>query len=86
MSFKNQVYNLMKDWCDELLKTQLSFSDPLLDGALLCPGCAVVHGRCADMVLPLVLLYKETGEWRTKKTKPTQYYGSSCKVRIGRSW
>ena len=64
MSFKNQVYNLMKDWCDELLKTQLSMSDPLLDGALLCPGCAVVHGRCADMVLPLVLLYKETGEER----------------------
>lgn len=64
MSFKNKVYNLMKDWCDELLKTQLSMPDPLLDGALLCPGCAVVHGRCADMVLPLVLLYKETGEER----------------------
>ena len=64
MSFKNQVYNLMKDWCDELLKTQISMPDPLLDGALLCPGCAVVHGRCADMVLPLILLYKETGEER----------------------
>lgn len=64
MSFKNQVYNLMKDWCDELLETQLDMSDPLLDGALLCPCCAVVHGRCADMVLPLVLLYKETGDER----------------------
>ena len=62
MSFKNKVYNLMKSWCDELLKTQLSMSDPLLDGALLCPACAVVHGRCADMVLPLILLYKETGD------------------------
>ncbi len=62
MSFKTQVYNLMKDWCDELLKTQLSMSDPLLDGAILCPGCAVVHGRCADMVLPLVLLYRDTGD------------------------
>lgn len=61
MNFKNQVYNLMKNWCDELLKTQLSMPDPLLDGAILCPGCAVVHGRCADMVLPLVLLYKQTG-------------------------
>ena len=64
MSFKNQVYNLMKDWCDELLETQLDMRDPLLDGALLCPCCAVVHGRCADMVLPLVLLYKETGDER----------------------
>ena len=61
MTFKNQVYNLMKNWCDELLKTQLSMPDPLLDGAILCPGCAVVHGRCADMVLPLVLLYSQTG-------------------------
>ena len=62
MTFKNRVYNLMKDWCDQLLKTQLDMPDPLLDGALLCPACAVVHGRCADMVLPLVLLYKETGD------------------------
>ena len=61
MTFKNQVYNLMKNWCDELLKTQLSMPDPLLDGAILCPGCAVVHGRCADMVFPLVLLYSQTG-------------------------
>ncbi len=62
MKFKNRVYNLMKSWCDKLLETQLDMGNPLLDGALLCPACAVVHGRCADMVLPLVLLYKETGE------------------------
>lgn len=63
MKFKTQVYNLMKSWCDELLKTQLDMPEqPLLDGALLCPACALVHGRCADMILPLVLLYKETGE------------------------
>ncbi|MBQ8740161.1 MAG: hypothetical protein IJY79_01265 [Clostridia bacterium] len=63
MSFKTKVYNLMKSWCDELLKTQLDMpNEPLLDGALLCPGCAVVHGRCADMVLPLVLLYRDTGD------------------------
>lgn len=64
MSFKNRVYNLMKSWCDELLKTQLDMPDPLLDGAILCPGCAIVHGRCADMILPLVLLYDKTGEER----------------------
>ena len=64
MSFKNRVYNLMKAWCDELLKTQLDMPDPLLDGAILCPGCAIVHGRCADMILPLVLLYDKTGEER----------------------
>lgn len=64
MSFKNRVYNLMKSWCDELLKTQLDMPDPLLEGAILCPGCAIVHGRCADMILPLVLLYDKTGEER----------------------
>ena len=62
MNFKAKVYNLMKDWCDELIKTQLSLPDPLLDGAIVCPGCAVVHGRCADMVLPLVLLYRDTSD------------------------
>ncbi len=62
MSFKNRVYNLMKNWCDTLLETQLNINNPLLDGSLLCPACALVHGRCADMILPLVLLYKETGE------------------------
>ncbi|MBQ8310957.1 MAG: hypothetical protein IJX80_08100 [Clostridia bacterium] len=63
MSFQTQVYSLMKSWCDELLKTQISMpSEPLLDGALLCPACALVHGRCADMILPLVLLYNDTGE------------------------
>ena len=45
MSFKNRVYNLMKAWCDELLKTQLDMPDPLLNGAILCPGCALVHGN-----------------------------------------
>lgn len=52
----------MKSWCDELLKIQLDMpKEPLLDGGLICPACALVHGRCADMILPLVLLYKETG-------------------------
>lgn len=61
VKFKTQVYNLMKSWCDELLKTQLDMlGEPLLDGALLCPGCALVHGRCADMILPLILLYRDT--------------------------
>lgn len=65
MNFKAQVFNIMKDWCDTLLETQLDMQgQPLLDGAVLCPACALVHGRCADMVLPLVLLYKETGESR----------------------
>lgn len=65
MSFKNAVYNLIKSWCDRLLETQLDMPDnPLLDGAILCSGCAIVHGRCADMILPLVLLYDKTGEER----------------------
>lgn len=65
MGFKHEVFDLMKVWCDTLLETQLDMpGQPLLDGALLCPACAVVHGRCADMILPLVLLYQETGEDR----------------------
>lgn len=63
MEFKEQVYGLIKSWCDSLLLTQLDMkNEPLLDGAMLCPACAVVHGRCADSVFPLILLYSKTGE------------------------
>lgn len=63
MAFKKQVFGLIKLWCDRLIATQLDMNDePLLDGGMLCPACAVIHGRCADAVFPLVLLYKETGE------------------------
>lgn len=65
MKLKKEIFELIKNWCDTLLETQLDMpKEPWLDGAVLCPGCAIIHGRCADMILPLVLLYHETGNER----------------------
>lgn len=61
---QNRAYHLLKSWCDTLLTYRVSLPHPLLDGALLCPVCHVVHGRIADLVFPLSLLYVRTGEHR----------------------
>lgn len=63
-AMQNRAYHLLKSWCDTLLTYRVSLPHPLLDGALLCPVCHVVHGRIADLVFPLSLLYVRTGEHR----------------------
>ncbi len=56
---------LLKTWCDRLLELQLTApGDPTRDGALACPACDVVHGRCADAAYPLLHLARVTGEHR----------------------
>lgn len=59
---QERAFNLMKLWCDTLLKYRVESFSPLLNGALLCPACHVIHGRIADLVLPLTLLYVHTNE------------------------
>ncbi|RRD93704.1 hypothetical protein EII17_11365 [Clostridiales bacterium COT073_COT-073] len=61
---RKQIYfNLLKTWLDALLKYQLSHENmPETDGALLCPACMVVHGRCHDAVYPLIYMAEQTGD------------------------
>ncbi len=60
---KQQAFDLLKEWCDTLLLHQIKeIQDENLNGALLCPACKFIHGRCADSVLPFVYLYSETGD------------------------
>jgi hypothetical protein len=59
----NLYAGLLHTWCDGLLARQLtSLSDPALHGALLCPACALVHGRCGDAVQPLLSIAHTTGD------------------------
>ena len=59
---RQRVFDLLKNWCDRLLSYELREIDtPYLKGALACPACGLIHGRCADLVFPLTLLYAETG-------------------------
>ena len=45
-----------------MLAHQVTLSDPALHGALLCPACSIIHGRCADAVYPLLRVAHTTGD------------------------
>lgn len=61
---QKRAYELMKLWCDTLLIYRVDSPHELLDGALLCPACHVIHGRIADLVFPLTLIYVRTNDDR----------------------
>jgi len=52
----------LQSWCDGLLAHQITNTDPALNGALLCPACAMIHGRCGDAVYPLLRVAHTTGQ------------------------
>jgi hypothetical protein len=59
----NLYAELLKTWCDGLLAHQVTaITDPGLRGALLCPACGIVHGRCGDAVYPLLCMAHRSGE------------------------
>ena len=63
MTVREQYLSLLKEWMDALLEYQLGNpKHPHLHGALLCPACQIIHGRCADAVYPLLTLADYTGE------------------------
>jgi hypothetical protein len=60
---QNNLYaQLLQTWCDGLLAHQSTNPDPSLRGALLCPACAIIHGRCGDAVYPLLRQAHTTGQ------------------------
>jgi hypothetical protein len=61
---KSNIYaELLKTWCDGLLSHQVTaMQDPALHGALLCPACTLIHGRCGDALYPLLHLAHTTGD------------------------
>ena len=53
---------LLQDWCDGMIAHQVTSADPALRGGLLCPACALIHGRCGDAVYPLLRVAHTTGQ------------------------
>lgn len=54
---------LLQDWCDGMLRVQINDpSDPSLHGALDCPACGHIHGRCMDAVYPYFHMAAVTGD------------------------
>jgi hypothetical protein len=58
----NLYAQLLETWCDGLLAHQSINPDPALRGALLCPACAIIHGRCGDAVYPLLRMAHTSGK------------------------
>jgi len=54
---------LLQTWCDGLIAHQvINVANPALHGALLCPACGLIHGRCGDAVYPLLRVAHTTGD------------------------
>ncbi len=61
---ESELYSsLLKTWCDGLIARQITaMRDPAFYGGLLCPACAIIHGRCGDAVYPLLKMAHSTGD------------------------
>ena len=63
LEFKNLITGLLKDWSDGMLKVQINNPSNLdVHGALGCPSCSHIHGRCMDAVYPFLYMADKTGD------------------------
>ena len=58
----NKYENLLKIWCDSLIKLQIKGYGSPHDGGFLCGACTVLHGRADNAVFPMIYMYAKTGE------------------------
>ncbi|HEX8710242.1 MAG TPA: hypothetical protein VF730_00125 [Terracidiphilus sp.] len=55
--------DLLATWCDGMIARQITaMRDAAFYGALLCPSCGLIHGRCGDAVHPLLRMAHSTGD------------------------
>ncbi|HEX9484965.1 MAG TPA: hypothetical protein VF929_10310 [Gemmatimonadaceae bacterium] len=58
----NLYTDVLKRWCDGLVALQIrDIRNSALHGSIVCPACALVHGRCGDAVYPLLHMARATG-------------------------
>ena len=57
---KKEIYELLKTWCDGLIKYQITeIDDRNLKGGLLCPACSIIHGRCGNAIPAMLFLAEQ---------------------------
>ncbi len=63
LAFKKLTQSLLKDWCDGMIRVQINNPSNLEEhGALGCPACSHIHGRCMDAVYPFLYMADVTGD------------------------
>lgn len=84
----NLYAQLLQTWCDGLLAHQeTAITSPALHGALLCPACTLVHGRCGDAIYPLLHMAHTTGNEKYLRSAQLVYNWSEQQVsRADGSW
>lgn len=61
--YRSMIQDLLKQWCDGMLRVQINDPEhPEVHGALACPACDKIHGRCMDAVYPFLYMADTTGE------------------------
>lgn len=61
--FEESTFNLLTTWCDAMIRDQIDNpKDLVMDGALYCHACGLIHGRCPDAVYPFLYMADRTGE------------------------
>nr|WP_297919370.1 hypothetical protein [uncultured Allomuricauda sp.] len=95
-SFLNLASELLSEWCDAMLATQINAPEnPELHGALFCNAMNRIHGRCMDAVYPFMYMADSTRkqkylnaainvmQWSENVSKPD---GSWTVVQNPKSW
>tara|TARA_R110002033_G_scaffold171186_1_gene217536 strand:- start:17049 stop:18965 length:1917 start_codon:yes stop_codon:yes gene_type:complete len=63
LEFKNLISELLKEWCDGMIKNQIiKSSDSRVHGLIKCPACEHVHARIIDAVHPFFYMAKISGD------------------------
>ncbi|WP_442508673.1 hypothetical protein SH528x_000197 [Novipirellula sp. SH528] len=61
--FDAMTKSLLTDWCDGMIRRQINDpGNPRLHGALACPACSHIHGRCSDALYPFLHMAHVTGD------------------------
>lgn len=61
--YEKLVDGLLADWCEGMISVQVNNPEDLaVHGALYCPACDKIHGRCMDAVYPFLHMADKTGE------------------------
>jgi len=86
---ESRLYStLLKTWCDGLIARQIvTMREPAFYGGLLCPACALIHGRCGDAVYPLLHMAHSTGDEKYLRASKLVHEWSEAQVsRSDGSW
>lgn len=59
---RQEAESVLTEWMDAFLAYQCDHPDEALNGGVLCPACARMHGRIGDAVLPLMYLADKSGD------------------------